>query len=141
MGRFDPVHNDIPCFRGPWATLAAVDLNEGEIVWQTPVGTRPWIDLGEEANGWGSFAEGGPIATSGGVVFIATDSDKMLRGYDQKNGNVVWQKRLPAGVHATPMAYKVGDTEYIVITAGGDLVDEHGRGDYVIAFKLPDSNH
>lgn len=136
MGRFDPVHNDIPCFEGPWATLAAVDLDLGGIVWEVPAGTRPWIDLGEEANQWGTYTDGGPLVTSGGVVFLATSSDKMIRAYDGKNGGILWEQKLPAGAHATPMAYRFGGKEYLVITAGGDLEGERGRGDYVIAFKL-----
>lgn len=137
MARFDPVNNDIPCFKGPWATLAAVDLNIGEIVWEVPAGTRPWIDLGEEANQWGTYTDGGPLVTSGGVVFLATSSDKMLRAHDGTNGDILWEQMLPAGAHATPMAYRFGGNEYIVITAGGELENERGRGDYVIAFALP----
>lgn len=141
MARFDPVHNDIPCFVGPWATLVAVDLDLGEIVWETPAGKRPWIDLGEEANQWGSYTTGGPLVTSGGIVFLATSSDKMIRAYDGKYGEVLWEHELPAGADATPMGYRYGDSEYIVITAGGSLRSGHGRGDYVIAFELSSSEN
>ena len=34
------------------------------------------------------------------------------------------------------MSYRVGGSEYVVITAGGDVTNGDGRGDYVIAFEL-----
>ena len=138
MARFELIHNDLPCVEGPWATLVAVNLDLGEVLWEVPIGTIPWIDLGEEANQWGSFSSGGPLVTSSGVVFLATPYDNMLRAYDGSNGTVLWEHKLPAGAHATPMGYRNDDSEYIIITAGGDLASGNGRGDYVIAFELSD---
>ena len=51
-------------------------------------------------------------------------------------GNELWAGALPAGAHATPMGYRHGGMDYVVVTAGGDLTAGEGRGDYVVAFRL-----
>jgi len=119
MARTEVIHHGQPCLKGPWATLEAVDLDGGEVLWQRPVGT---------------FRSGGPMVTEGGVVFLATSST--LRAYDGTGGDELWTGALPAGAHATPMGYRHGDMDYVVVTAGGDLTDGRGRGDHVIAFRL-----
>ncbi|MXW55057.1 MAG: pyrroloquinoline quinone-dependent dehydrogenase [Gammaproteobacteria bacterium] len=136
MARTDLVHNYLPCLEGPWSTLVAVDLDRGEVLWERAVGTTPWVDVGEKASKWGYINSGGPIVTEGGVVFLATTYDNMLRAYDGGQGNEIWNWQLPAGVHATPMAYQLDGMDYVVITAGGDLTNGTGRGDHVVAFRL-----
>lgn len=136
MARFDLNFDYIPCVEGPWSTLVAVDLNLGEILWEVPAGTTPWVDLGDEANDWGYLTTGGPLATSGGVVFLATPYDGKFRAYEGSTGRIQWEYELPADAHATPMSYRVGGSEYVVITAGGDVTTGDGRGDYVISFEL-----
>lgn len=119
MARTELIHNGQPCLEGPWATLAAVDLDGGEVLWERPVGT---------------FRSGGPMVTEGGVVFLATSST--LRAYDGIAGNELWTAALPAGAHSTPMGYRHGGMDYVVITAGGRLIEGEGQGDYVVAFRL-----
>ena len=136
MARVDLVHDYLPCLKGPWSTLIAVDLDAGEVVWERPVGTTPWVDVGAEAAGWGYLTKGGPMVTSGGVVLLATTYDNTLRAFDGTHGTEVWSHELPARAHSTPMAYRADDTDYVVITAGGDLSEGEGRGDFVLAFRL-----
>ena len=119
MARTELTHNGQPCLEGPWATLAAVDLDGGEVLWERPVGT---------------FRSGGPMVTEGGVVFLATYST--LRAYDGSAGDELWTGALPAGAHSTPMGYRHGGMDYVVITAGGRLIEGEGQGDYVVAFRL-----
>ena len=65
-------------------------LNRGGILWEQPLGTYHWVDVGDEAKDWGSlFVGGGPMVTAGGVVFVATTSDNRLRGYDGADGREV----------------------------------------------------
>ena len=55
-----------PANKPPWGRLSAIDLNEGEILWQVPLGTYPEL----EAKGLpptGTFNMGGPVVTSGGL--------------------------------------------------------------------------
>ena len=62
----------------------------------------------------------------------------MIRAFDAATGEEVWKHELPFGGYAPPASYEVDGKQYIVITAGGarQSVD---RGDYVIAYALPDS--
>lgn len=136
MARTDLVHNHLPCLKGPWSTLVAVDLDAGEVLWERAVGTTPWVDVGEDASKWGYINSGGPIVTEGGVVFLATTYDNMLRAYDGGQGHEIWNWQLPAGAHSTPMGYRQDGEDFVVITAGGDLTEGVGRGDHVIAFRL-----
>lgn len=136
MARFDLFYDDLPCLQGPWTTLIAVDLDRGEVKWESAIGSITWRDVGEEAAQWGYYTFGGPMVTQGGVVFFATPNDKKLYAFDGSDGSEIWSSRLPAGAHATPMGYRYGDYDYVVVTAGGDLVDGSGRGDHVIAFRL-----
>ncbi len=140
MARFDLFYDDLPCLRGPWSTLVAVDLDLGEVIWETSIGLLNWIEVSEEAARWGYFIFGGPMVTQGGVVFFATPNDKKLHAIDGSDGKVVWSQDLPAGAHATPMGYRYENSDYIVVTAGGDLADGSGRGDYVIAYRLETSH-
>ncbi len=136
MARTDLLHNYLPCLEGPWSTLVAVDLDEGEVLWERPTGTTPWVDVGEEASKWGYITKGGPMVTQGGVVFLATTYDGTLKAYDGNQGNEVWSWELPADAHSTPMGYRHDGADYVVITAGGTLTDGTGRGDHVIAFRF-----
>lgn len=136
MARFDLFHEDLPCLKGPWSTLVAVNLDRGEVIWETSVGSLSWTEVSDEVAQWGYFTFGGPMVTRGGVVFFATPNDMKLRALDGADGNVVWSRDLPAGVHSTPMAYRYDGDDYVVVTAGGYLADGSGRGDYVIAYRL-----
>ncbi len=88
----------------------------------------------------GTPNQGGPIVTAGGLVFIAAAMDDVLRGFDVQTGELVWSARLPAGAQATPMTYRVqpGSRQYVVVAAGGHSQLGTTRGDYVLAFALPE---
>lgn len=138
MARFELFNGEsgFHCLEGPWSTLVAVDLATAETLWEVPAGRRPGIDDDHLATTWGYFANGGPVVTSGGLVFLATQYDRMLRAYDLRNGGIVWSKALPAGPQATPMIYERNGDAYLVLTLGG-LTAEGRRGDHVIAYRLP----
>jgi quinoprotein glucose dehydrogenase len=80
---------------------------------------------------------GGPMVTSGGLVFIGAATDNYLRAFDLETGSELWKGRLPAGGQATPMSYEVGGRQFVVIAAGGHARLGTKRGDYVVAFALP----
>ncbi len=138
MARFELFNGEsgFHCLEGPWSTLVAIDLATAETLWEVPAGRRPGIDDDHPAATWGYFANGGPVVTSGGLVFLATQYDRMLRAYDLRNGGVVWSEALPAGPQATPMVYERNGDAYLVLTLGG-LTAEGRRGDHVIAYRLP----
>ena len=121
----------VPCVKPPWGQLAAVDMRNGRIKWQVPLGDTPYIHINV-----GIPNLGGPIMTASGVIFIAASLDDRIRAFDVETGKVLWEETLPAGGQATPMTYAVGGRQYVVIAAGG-YKDASTRGDYLIAFALP----
>ena len=77
------------------------------------------------------------MVTAGGLVFIgASLKDDRFRAFDTDTGKLLWSDKLPAGGQATPMTYAIGGRQYVVIAAGGYKGDTT-RGDYVIAYSLP----
>jgi quinoprotein glucose dehydrogenase len=121
----------IPCVKPPWGRLTAIDMQHGTIKWQIPLGDPPFIHLNIGVPGIG-----GPIATAGGLIFIAASLDDHLRAFDTDTGKRLWEVNLPAGGQATPMTYSINGRQFLVIAAGGYKGDST-RGDYVIAYALP----
>lgn len=128
----------IPCHAPPWGEIMAVDLSEGEIVWRRPFGTtRDLVPLVPLAFEVGMPNLGGPIVTASGLVFIGASYDDYLRAYDVDTGKELWKGRLPAGGQATPMTYRAGGRQFVVIAAGGNERAGTTAGDYIVAFSLP----
>lgn len=141
--RRDPLLSPLglPCVRPPWGTIAAVDLNSGEIRWQVPLGTIRDLAPVPLPLELGVPGLGGPVITAGGLVFIGAAAESAFRAFDIDTGEVLWETRLPAGGQATPMTYRLGESgrQFVAIAAGG-----HGNlgsklGDSIVAFALPDS--
>ena len=120
------------CSPPPWGALVGVDLVGGRKAWEVPLGAH--LD-GSVA---GSPNLGGPIVTAGGLVFIGATVEKAFRAFDVETGNKLWQAELPAGARATPITYRAGGRQFVVIAAGGG--DLFGEGDYLVAFALPRSD-
>jgi quinoprotein glucose dehydrogenase len=129
----------LPCTAPPWGTLAAVDLRRNAIRWQVMLGSTrdmtPWF---VPAPTLGMPNMGGPIVTDGGLVFIAAATDNYLRAFDVETGRELWKGRLPAGGQATPMSYEANNRQFVIIAAGGHGKLGTKRGDYVVAFALPE---
>ena len=82
---------------------------------------------------------GGTIVTKGGLVFVAATNDKRFRAFDKDSGEQLWEYRLPASGHATPMTYKGKDgRQYVVIAAGGGNKYNKNYLAKLIAFALPE---
>ncbi|TKT74707.1 membrane-bound PQQ-dependent dehydrogenase, glucose/quinate/shikimate family [Aquamicrobium sp. LC103] len=133
----------IPCQNPPYGSLTAIDMATKQIAWQVPLGTvEDTGPLGIKmhmAIPVGMPTVGGPISTASGLVFYAGTLDYNIRGFDLATGAELWKHRLPVGAQATPITYtspKSGK-QYVVVSAGGAR-QSPDRGDYIIAFKLPD---
>jgi quinoprotein glucose dehydrogenase len=81
---------------------------------------------------------GGPLTTAGGVAFLTSTADYYIRAYDVRNGEQLWQDRLPAGGQSTPMSYAIGGKQFVVTAAGGHGSFGTKQGDYIIAYALAD---
>jgi quinoprotein glucose dehydrogenase len=130
----------LPCIAPPWGTLAAVDMIEGRIRWQVPLGSFQDFAPGHSPVPPGSPSFGGPIVTAGGLIFIAGTFDPYIRAFDVETGKELWKAQLPASGHATPMTYQLSakGKQYLVIAAGGHAkITEEAQGDAVVAFTLP----
>ena len=127
-----------PATAPPWGTLNALDPATGKYLWQLPFGQYPEL-VAKGMPDTGSENYGGPIVTSGGLLFIAaTNFDKKIRAYDKATGKLLWEAALPFAGNATPATYEVNGRQYVVIAAGGSSMNPRGPtgGEYV-AFALP----
>jgi len=129
----------IPCTAPPWGRLVAVDLVQGRVAWEAPLGSvhemgpfpLPWhID-------WGTPNLGGGLVTDGGVYFIGATMDRQFRAFDVGDGRQLWTYTLPVDATATPMSYTLKGRQYVLVNAGGHAMYHRGTGDYLIAFALP----
>ncbi len=138
--RFLQAPSDLPCNAPPWGMLTAVDMTEGKIRWQVPLGSMQDFGGKQPPVPPGSINLGGPIATAGGLVFIAGTYDPYIRAFDVETGKELWKAQLPNSGHATPMTYRLGANgrQYVVIAAGGhSKITEESLGDALVAFTLP----
>lgn len=127
--------NGYPAIRPPWGTLNAIDMNTGEYVWKITYGEHPELmEKGIPVTGTESY--GGPVVTASGLLFIAGTKDKKFRAYDKRNGELLWETRLPAAAFATPSTYEVNGRQYVVIACGGTKLGAE-KGDSFIAYALP----
>ena len=95
----------IPCTAPPWGKLVALDLAQGRVAWEAPLGSvhemgplpLPW-----HIN-WGTPNLGCGLVTDGGVFFIGATMDRQFRAFDVRDGRQLWSYELPIDATATPM--------------------------------------
>lgn len=58
------------------------------------------------------------LSTAGGLVFTGGTNDRMFRAFDAKTGELLWEQKTNSGIIGMPVAYQVGDTEYIAVQSG-----------------------
>ncbi len=125
--------NGVPCIAPPLGTLNAVDADTAQVRWSVPLGQLP----GAPAV-FGSISLGGPIATAGGLVFMAGTLDPAVRAFDVETGKELWKGTLPTSARSTPMTFQAPDgRQFVIVCAGGHgLPGGPPLGDYVVAFAL-----
>ncbi len=130
----------IPCKRPPWGAIAAIDLDTRKILWQRPFGTSRGQGPVPVSLPVGVFSHGGAVTTGGGVTFIGAAIDGYIRAFETASGRLLWQEALPAGGQSSPISYvsKRTGRQYVVMTAGGSSTMNTRKGDYLVAYALPD---
>ena len=124
-----------PIITPPWGQLTAVDMNAAKILWQVPFGNIDSLDIdGHPVTGIENY--GGPVITSGGLLFIAATADEKFRVFDKMTGELLYEKKLPAAGYATPATYMADGKQYVVVACGGGKMGTKS-GDTYVAFGLP----
>jgi quinoprotein glucose dehydrogenase len=60
------------------------------------------------------------MATAGGLVFIAGTIDRRFRAFDSRTGALLWETRMDAEGHTTPMTYMASNgKQYVVVMTTG----------------------
>ena len=87
------------------------------------------------------------LATGGGLVF-GGDAGRYVKAWDQKTGEVLWEKRLNAPVGGYPMTYAIDGEQYLVVPTGysaaaatissafPEIPLPSGAGNSIFVFKL-----
>lgn len=119
----------IPCVPGPWGKIVAINLKNGQTLWEKPLGSMYGM--------MGLPNMGGSLITAGRLVFIGASIDAKFRAFDLFSGDELWSYALHSGGQATPMTYRYHGKQYVLIADGG-----HGGlgtssvGDRLVAFTL-----
>lgn len=136
----------LPLFKPPYGTISAINLDNGEFVWQVPHGETPDAVRSNEALKGLTIPRTGQPGYVGTLVtktvVIAGDPQvttvgtrprgAMLRAYDKASGKEVGAVPMPAPQSGSPMTYTVAGRQYIVVAVSGGPYS----GEY-IAFRLP----
>jgi quinoprotein glucose dehydrogenase len=136
----------LPLAKPPYASITAIDLNKGDIVWQVAHGETPDNIRNHPAlKGVTIPRTGRPgvfsvlvtktLVISGERGTFTTPSGQvgaMLRAYDKATGKDAGAVYMPAGQTGTPMTYMLNGKQYIVVAIGGA-----GFPAELIAYKLP----
>ena len=130
-----------PIIKPPWGTLTAINLNNGKIIWQKPLGE--YKELKKKGFGiTGSDNVGGVTSTSGNIAIATGSLDKKIYIYNSLNGEVIWKYKMPFIGSAPPTTYIANNKQYIVVHATGGMVLKMVYpklvefGNALIAFKL-----
>ena len=97
----------------PKPAIKAINTNNGDIRWTTPVHA--------------ASLSAGVMATRGGLVFVATTEGQFL-ALDSRTGKPLWQFNTGTRMSASPVGYSVDGKQYVAICAGNMLY----------SFALPD---
>jgi len=135
----------LPLIKPPYGRINAIDLDKGDIKWQTPHGETPDRIRNHPAlKGLNIPRTGRPgiigtlvtktLVVAGEPGFGPTPSGQrgsMLRAYDKANGKEVGAVYMPAPQTGSPMTYMLNGKQYLVVAiSGGNYPGE------LVAFKV-----
>ena len=130
----------ISIVKPPWGRITAIDLNEGEIVWQVAHGETPdnirnhplleGVDVprtGVANARIGTLVTKTLVIAGDGGMFTNDEGElgSALRAYDKTTGDEVGAVALPVPATGSPMTYVLNDRQYVVVAiAGGGFAGE-----------------
>jgi len=137
----------MPLVKPPWGSIAAINMDRGEILWkianaETPDNVRNNPALkglniprtGRQSNTIGLLVTKTLLIAGEPGTFTTPDGRQgaMLRAYDKASGKEAGAVYMPAGQTGTPMTYMLNGKQYIVVAAGGTNFPGE-----LLAFRLP----
>ena len=129
----------IPLTRPPYAHLAAIDFNAGEIAWKVPFGegcdhirTHPLLRGVDLPARLGTYGNSGPMVTTGGLVFLG-GGEPYRYAFDKATGTELWRGATPFPTNANPMTYRTQSGRQFVVIATG-----RGPNAALVAFARPE---
>jgi quinoprotein glucose dehydrogenase len=123
----------LPLAKPPYATITALNLNEGSKVWQIAHGETPdniknhaalkglTIPRTGRQGRIGVLTTKSLVIAGEGGFFTAPNGQRgaMLRAYDKATGNEVGAVYMPAPQTGSPMTYMVNGKQYITVSIAG----------------------
>lgn len=114
----------LPILKPPYATITAIDMNKGEILWQVPNGdgaerieNNPAL-AGIELPPLGGGGRNPLLVTPNLLIHAQNNgSQNKLVARDKTNGAELGMIDLPARSRAAPMTFSLEDKQYIVVSA------------------------
>jgi quinoprotein glucose dehydrogenase len=139
-GRFLLAGTNWLCQQPPWGRLTAVNVASGQIAWQLRLGVTDSLPEGLRDTGRPNV--GGSITTASGLTFIGATDDGRFRAFETATGHLLWETRLAASAHATPITYLGADGRQFVAVAatGGSFLNSPLSADTIVAFALPEGD-
>ena len=128
----------IPLTKSPYAHLAAIDLNLGEIAWKVPFGeggpeirTHPLLRGVKLPERLGTAGDSRPLATKGGLIFLG-GGEPYLYAFDKETGSELWRGATQFPATANPVIYRTqSGRQFVLVATGG------GAEAALVAFALP----
>uniref|UniRef100_Q024N0 Quinoprotein glucose dehydrogenase n=1 Tax=Solibacter usitatus (strain Ellin6076) TaxID=234267 RepID=Q024N0_SOLUE len=137
----------LPLMKPPYATISAIHLDKGEIIWQVAHGETPDAirnhpalkgltipRTGQSGFNVGTLVTKTLVIAGEGQVTTTADHPRgaMLRAYDKATGKEVGAVWMPAPQTGSPMTYMAKGKQYIIVAVSGGPYS----GEY-LAFTLP----
>lgn len=139
IGRFNPGSiSGIPLVKPPWGRISAIDLNQGEILWQVPnadtpeeIENHPLLE-GVELPRTGRNSRAGLLVTRH-LLFAGEGQNgtPTFRALDKATGEILWEAELPASQTGLPMAYELEGQAYVIVPVSGP-----NHAGELVAFRL-----
>ena len=138
----------LPLIKPPYATISAINLDRGDIVWQiahgeTPDAIRNHAALkgltiprtGQSGYNIGTLVTKTLVVAGDSMITTSASGARgaMLRAYDKSTGKEVGTVLMPAPQSGSPMTYMLNGKQYIVVAISGGPYSGEYR-----AYRLPD---